>query len=99
MAYNATYGLTRQTAFLGFYLDEGQVVHSQVAGWGYATADTAATVETSGYFNAAASLVSKGDQIDAAMVLGGTPVRKSYVVTSANGVTPVTIALQTTTAG
>lgn len=99
MAYSATYGLTRQTNALGFYLDEGQVTHSQVSNWGYATADTAATVETSGYFNAAAALVSKGDAIDAVMVLGGTPVRKSYVVTSANGVTPVTIVIQQATAG
>lgn len=99
MAYSTTYGLTRQSSFLAFYLDEGQVTHSQVALWGYATADAAATVETAGYFNAAASLVSKGDAIDAIMVLGGAPVRKSYVVTSANGVTPVTIGLLTTTAG
>ena len=99
MAYSATYGLNRQSTFLGFYLDAGQVSPSQVSNWGYATADTAATVETSGYFNAAASLVQKGDAIRAAMVLGGTPVLKNYVVTSANNVTPVTIALQTATAG
>ena len=99
MAYNATYGLARQSTFLGFYLDAGQVYPSQVSNWGYATADTAATVETSGYFNSAASLVQKGDTIRAAMVMGGAPVLKDYIVTSANGVTPVTIGLQTATAG
>ena len=99
MAYNTTYGLTRQSAYMAMYLDAGQVSPSQVSHWGYATADTAATVETSGYFNSAATLLAKGDVIDASMVLGGTPVFKNYVVTSASGATPVTIALQTTTAG
>lgn len=99
MAYNTMYGLTRQSAYLAQYLDAGQVYPSQVSNWGYATADTAATVEGAGYFNAVASFVQKGDTIDATMAIGGTPVRKSYVITSANGVTPVVIALQTTTAG
>lgn len=99
MAYNTTYGLQRLSAFLGFYLDAAQVYPSQVSQWGYATADTAATVETSGYFNAAASLLQKGDRIEAVMVMSGTPVTKNYVVTSANNVTPVTIVIQQATAG
>jgi hypothetical protein len=99
MAYNPIYGLTRQAAFLGFYLDAGQVSPSQVSNWGYATADAAATVEASGYFNAVASQLGKGDCIRAVMALGGAPVLKDYVVTSASGATPVTIAIQQATAG
>ena len=99
MAYSATYGLTRQSNALGFYLDAGQVYPSQVSRWGYATADTAATVEGGGYFNPAPTILAKGDIIEAVMVLGGTPVHKTYVVTSASGAATVVIALQTTTAG
>lgn len=64
----------------------------------YATDDAAATVETAGYFNAAASVLGVGDTIDAIMAAGGTPVLKTYVVTVNTG-SAVTIALQATTAG
>ena len=65
----------------------------------YGTADAAATVEASDYFNSATALLQKGDIIFASMVVGGTPVLKSYIVTSATGAAAVTVALQTTTAG
>ncbi len=76
----------------------GAAQANQSTHWDYATDDSAATVETSGYFNSGATLFSKGDIIDARMDIGGTPVRKGYVVTAASA-TAVTIALQTTTAG
>ena len=68
--------------------------------WGYVTADTAATVETAGYFPGATvgTQVAVGDLIDASMVVGGTPVTKRYVITVASSA-GVTIALQQTTAG
>lgn len=69
-----------------------------ISEWSYVTADTAATVETAAYFNTAYNLLSKGDVIEAVMVMGGTPVAKRYVVTASSS-TAVTIALQTTTAG
>ncbi len=62
------------------------------------TADAAATVETAAYFDAAYLRLPKGTIIDAVMAVGGTPVRKSYVVT-ASSASGVTIALQTATAG
>ncbi len=99
MAYNTTYGLTRQSNALGFYLDAGQTSPSQVSRWGYASADAAATVETAGYFNAASSTLGKGDIIEAVLAISATPVNKTYIVTSASGATPVTVGLQTTTAG
>lgn len=67
--------------------------------WHYATADAAATVEGSGYFNSATAQLRKGDIIMALMVTGGTPVLKNYVVTSADGAGTVVVALQATTAG
>jgi hypothetical protein len=65
----------------------------------YADTDAAATVEAANYFNSAAKDFVKGDIIKASLALGGTPVLKQYIVTSATGASPVTIALQTTTAG
>lgn len=101
MAYSATYGLSR-IAFLGYYGDAttpGQPT-TQKSIWGYVTADTAATVEGAGYFPAAtlSGVVSVGDVIEAVMVVGGTPVKKTYVVTVSTSST-ITIALQTATAG
>lgn len=64
----------------------------------YATVDAAATVESAGYFNAAAGLLLVGSLITAVMAAAGTPVTKRYVVTGLTaGV--VTIALAATTAG
>ena len=72
---------------------------SVTSAWAYDTSDAAATVEAANYFNGSAAAFSKGDTIDAVMARSGTPVRKSYVVTSATGAATVTIALQTATAG
>jgi hypothetical protein len=66
--------------------------------YNYATLDTAAAVEAANYFNGAVQELAVGASIDAVMVLGGTPVRKAYVVTANSG-TAVTIALATATAG
>lgn len=41
--------------------------------WHYATADAAATVDTSGYFNAAANMLRVGDFVFANASTGGTP--------------------------
>ena len=65
----------------------------------YTTPDAAAVVEAANYFNAAAVSFIKGDVIQASMVSGGTPVLKHYIVTSATGASPVTVAIQTVTAG
>ncbi len=101
MAYNPTYGLTR-IAFLGYSGDATSPGNpgTQKTLWGYVTADTAATVETGGYFPAASlgQSLAVGDIIMASMVVTGTPVNKQYVVTVATTST-ITIALQTTTAG
>lgn len=70
-----------------------------VSQFSYTTTDAAATVEAANYFNSAYQQFNKGDTIDAVMAVGGTPVRKNYVVTSASGATTVVVALQTTTAG
>ncbi|WP_057464470.1 hypothetical protein [Pseudovibrio sp. POLY-S9] len=62
---------------------------------GYLTVDDAATVEANGYFNDAADMLIKGDQIDATLDVDALPRLKCYVVTSvADGV--VQIAAQTT---
>ena len=74
--------------------------------WGYATADTAAVVETAGYFPNTSTGVypafTVGDRITAVMNagVGQTPVTKDYIVTVAPTATlSPTIALQTVTAG
>lgn len=55
--------------------------------WTYQTADTAATVNTSGYFNAVASLLRAGDFIFAACGAnsGGTLAPRIFVVLSNTG--------------
>ncbi|MFK8250191.1 hypothetical protein [Ancylobacter terrae] len=59
----------------------------------YVSLDTAAAVETTGYFNVMASQLTVGDQIDCSLDLGGTPRRRDYMVTAiAAGV--VTIGAQ-----
>ncbi len=105
MAYSTSlYPLARKTIAQGYYGDATSpgAPGTMLSQWGYVTADTAATVETAGYFNAANGgavvNVVKGDIIDAVMNIGGTPVMKSYIVTAA-GPSSVTIALQSTTAG
>lgn len=58
----------------------------------FITNDLASEVVGSGYFNDLANEVNKGDRIDASVDMDGTPQGRSYMVTSANGVTPVTTA-------
>jgi hypothetical protein len=62
---------------------------SPVSHYIYATDDAVATVETSAYFKD--SRLRKGDLIDVAAVVGGTPVRKAYVVTAVNADNEATI--------
>lgn len=59
----------------------------------YATGDALATVAASGYFNNATKRLRKGDVIEVAGVLDGTPVTASYIVTSADGAATVTTAI------
>lgn len=53
--------------------------------WHYTTPDTAATADTSGYFNAAADMLRVGDFIFANCATGGTPVHGIFVVGSNAG--------------
>lgn len=64
----------------------------------YATEDAFATVETNGYFDAAAKqfTVGKGDVIIVAYALGGTAGVKMYVVTRSG--TDITLTLGIATA-
>ncbi len=55
----------------------------------YSTNDTAAGVETAGYFNSAAGYLPVGSQIFVAGDLDGTPFQKQYVVASNDGSTVV----------
>lgn len=71
---------------------------SIVRGFFYATNDAASVVEASGYFNALADDLNKGDVILATMDRDGTAVAKHYVVTATTATT-VTVGLFTTTAG
>ena len=61
----------------------------------YSTSDNAAAVEGAGYFNAAATYVEVGDNIDVSLDWPASTKRKDYVVTANTG-TVVTVAAQTT---
>jgi hypothetical protein len=61
------------------------------------TTDDASAFQAGGALNILSAYMTKGDQIDATLDVDATPVRKSYVVTSATGAATVVIALQTTT--
>lgn len=61
----------------------------------YATGDALATVAASGYFNLATKRLGKGDVIEVAAVLDGTPAMATYIVTSATGAATVTVAIST----
>lgn len=61
---------------------------------GYVTEDDAAAVQTAGYFNSLSGQLNKGDQIDVTLDVDATPVRRDYVVTSANGAAVVVVAAQ-----
>lgn len=55
--------------------------------WHYSTPDPAGTVDSSGYFNAAAEMLRVGDFILANTGVGGTPQHGIFVVAaSRNGV-------------
>lgn len=59
--------------------------------WVYSTTDTAATVNTAGYFNDAADDLNINDVILVASSTGGTPVLSwMYVNANASGVVDVT---------
>lgn len=62
----------------------------------YCTADTVAAVIASGYFNGATKILRKGDIIEAACVLDGTPTTCKVIVTSATGAATVTTAVPIT---
>jgi len=53
--------------------------------WHYTTTDAAASVDTSGYFNAAAEMLRVGDFIMANCATGGTPAHGIFVVASNSG--------------
>ena len=53
--------------------------------WHYTTPDAAATVDTAGYFNAAADMLRAGDMILANTATGGTPVHGIFAVASNAG--------------
>ena len=50
--------------------------------WHYKTSDTAATVDTAGYFNAAADMLRAGDFVLANVGQGGSPQHGLFVVLS-----------------
>ncbi|MBL4721075.1 MAG: hypothetical protein JKY20_08095 [Alphaproteobacteria bacterium] len=59
--------------------------------WHYGTDDTAATVDTSGYFNAATDMLRVGDMIMANADIDGTPSNGMFVV-NANAASVVDVA-------
>jgi hypothetical protein len=77
----------------------GNGVGSVRSMWHYVTADAAATVEAANYFNSASSQFTKGDKIELVAAVGGTPVSKTLVVTSATGAATVVVAQSSVTAG
>lgn len=56
-----------------------------VSFWGYKTADTGATVDSSGYFNDVAANLQIGDRIFASVNTGATIAFGQLVVTSNSG--------------
>lgn len=78
----------------------GAAKSNQTSTFSYRTDDSAATVETAGYFNGVRGQLAVGDVIVATMAIaGGTPVLKHYVALTVPTSGNVTIGLQTTTAG
>lgn len=55
--------------------------------WSYTTTDTAATVDSAGYFNGAADLLNKGDVIRANVDTDGTPGYGEFYVSDNDGTT------------
>jgi N-acetylmuramic acid 6-phosphate (MurNAc-6-P) etherase len=63
---------------------------SGVSLWHYSTADSAADVNTAGYFNSAANMLGLNDVIIAVTSTGGTPV-VSHTYVNANSGTVVDV--------
>lgn len=63
---------------------------SGISLWHYSTADTIADVNTAGYFNSAANMLSVNDVIIAVTSTGGTPV-VSHTYVNANSGTVVDV--------
>lgn len=59
--------------------------------WTYQSTDARSTVIASGYFDAVAADLAKGDTITARCSTGGTETVDLLRVTSATGATPVTV--------
>lgn len=57
------------------------------AEWVYTTTDTAATVDTAGYFNDMADFLNVGDLIKANIDTDGTPGYKEFFVSANDGTT------------
>lgn len=58
--------------------------------WHYATADSAATIDSTGYFNAACDMLRAGDIVIANVDTGSTPKAGLFLVSqAANGVVDV----------
>ena len=58
--------------------------------WHYTSVDTAATIDTAGYFNAATDMVRVGDMVVANTDTDGTPASGIYLVNAnASGVVDV----------
>ena len=55
--------------------------------WTYTTTDATATVDSAGYFNNAADLLTVGDIVEAVTSSGGTPSYDSYLVNANDGST------------
>jgi hypothetical protein len=100
MAYDKVNFPALRRDVIGYHGDAGARVDSVKYQWSFVTTDAAATVEAANYFNAQTDM-QKGDIIDAVMAVGGTPVRKMYVLTAGigSGGAANTIALATTAAG
>lgn len=53
--------------------------------WHYATVDTAADVDTNGYFNEAADMLRTGDMVMANVDTDGTPGAGIFLISSSTG--------------
>lgn len=72
---------------------------SQTNFYHYSTEDAAAVVLADGYFNAARSILKKGDCIQAVAVLGGTPDYLNILILTVPDTGNVTCAANTGASG
>lgn len=70
-----------------FGLDSASLNSGSPRKWTYTTTDATAVVDTAGYFNDAADLLSIGDIVYATTDSGGTPSYDSYHVSANDGTT------------